>query len=225
MVSSVSSVDTSSLTALQKLLAEADTNADSVISESELKTALSSDGSAAAALVSEADGDGDGAVSLSEFASFAEKFATDTGMALLSAQEGSSALTSLFTELDSDGSATLTADEVSALLTASTEEEESATTDETTTEETTTTTSTETATGISITTDVEELLSSVDATGDGVYDKTDTAKLFLDAEQAAAKKRAEQDSDADTKLFTAATSALDTDKDGIVSDEEKTVYS
>lgn len=223
MVSSVSSVDTSSLTALQKLLAEADANADSVISESELKTALSSDSSAAAALVSEADGDGDGAVSLSEFATFAEKFATDTGMALLSAQEGSSALTSLFTELDSDGSATLTADEVRTLLTASTDETEETTTEETTTEETTTT-STETATGISITTDVEELLSSVDATGDGVYDKTDTAKLFLDAEQAAAKKRAEQDSDADTKLFTAATSALDTDKDGIVSDAEKEIY-
>lgn len=223
MVSSIASANASALSALQKLLSEADVDADAVVSESELVTALSGDSSAAAQLVTEADTDGDGAIALSEFASFAEKFSSATGLALLSAQEDNTALVSAFTAMDSGGDAKLDADEITAAVTPATTTEET-TAEETATEETASDTTSSTMTTTSDTSVIDDLLASVDATGDGVYNKSDVAKLFLDADQDAARKRAAAES-SDTTLLTAAYDPLDTDKDGVVSTEEKAIYS
>lgn len=220
MVSSIASANASALSALQKLLSEADVDADAVVSESELVTALSGDSSAATQLVTEADTDGDGAIALSEFASFAEKFSSATGLALLSAQEDNTALVSAFTAMDSSGDAKLDADEITAAVTPTTTTEET-TTEEMVSDDTTSATTTTTTSDTSV---IDDLLASVDATGDGVYNKSDVAKLFLDADQDAARKRAAAES-SDTTLLTAAYDPLDTDKDGVVSTEEKAIYS
>lgn len=219
MVSSITSAtDTTALTMLQKMLAEADKNADGVVDEGELTSALTSGTDAAATaatVIAEVDSDGSGTVTLSEFSSFVEKFAADTGMALLSAQEESSALTSLFTGLDTDGDAQLSASEIAAGLTAATAAEET-TTEETTETETaaaTTAVTTEAATATA-----ETLIASVDVNGDGTFNKNDVASLFLKASQIMDEKTSASDADS---LLTATYDRRDTDKDGTVTAAEE----
>ena len=205
-----SATDSSSWTSLQTLIANADANADGTVTESELVDAVSDDATnVAEQIVAAADTDGDGSMSLLEFNSFATTFSSATGLALLSAQEESSATVSFFATLDSDGSATLSSSELAAGLTATTEEttEDTATAttadDDTTTEDTTT-----------VSEDVQALIDAIDTNGDGVFDKSDVALRVLAAAGEAEAKNDDED------LTSTLVTTLDSNGDGTLSDEE-----
>jgi len=198
MVTSVSSMS-SSLTTLQSLLKSADTNANGVVSAEELSTTLTANGDAAAELVSAADSDGDGTMSLSEFSTFAEKFSTETGLALLSAQEAASSLTSAFTDWDADGSGAVTATEITTAVSEATAAaettSESSETDEETSDEDSDIAYTD-ATGTTYTEDeINDIIATVDENGDGVYDKSDVTSALLDAMEDASSDDDDIDSD------------------------------
>lgn len=214
MSTTVTSTDSSSWTSLQTLIAAADSNGDGTVSESELVSAVSDDSSnVAAAIVTAADSDGDGAVSLMEFSNFADTFSATTGMALLSAQEQSSAVVSLFTGMDADGSATLDSDELAAGLTASTDSTDESEETAETTEDTSTSTSTDSE-ETTVSEDVQALIDAIDTNGDGVFDKTDTALRVL---QAAGDAEATDDDD---DLTSSLVTTLDSNGDGSLSEEE-----
>jgi|GEM_PF-6375292 len=201
-----SATDSSSWTSLQTLIANADANADGTVTESELVDAVSDDSTnVAEQIVAAADTDGDGSMSLLEFNSFATTFSSATGLALLSAQEESSATVSFFATLDSDGSATLSSSELAAGLTATTEDTATATTedDDSTTEDTTT-----------VSEDVQSLIDAIDTNGDGVFDKSDVALRVLAAAGEAEAKNDDED------LTSTLVTTLDSDGDGTLSDEE-----
>lgn len=212
MSTTVTSTDSSSWTALQTLIAAADSNGDGTVSQTELVAAVTDDSSTVAeAVVAAADADGDGAVSLMEFSNFADTFSSTTGMALLSAQEQASAVVSFFTTLDADGSATLDADELAAGLTATAEESDD------TTEEAAVTAddSSETEDTATISDDVQAVLDAVDTNGDGVFDKADVALRVL---QAAGEAEAKNNDDDD--LTSSLVTTLDANGDGTLSTEE-----
>lgn len=204
-----SATDSSSWTSLQTLIANADANADGTVTESELVDAVSDDATnVAEQIVAAADSDGDGSMSLLEFNNFATTFSSATGLALLSAQEDSSAAVSFFAGLDSDGSATLSNSELAAGLTATddTSKEAAAATTE---DEDTTTDKTST-----ISEDVQALIDAIDTNGDGVFDKSDVALRVL---QAAGEAEAKND---DEDLTSTLVTTLDSNGDGTLSDEE-----
>ncbi|WP_205762307.1 EF-hand domain-containing protein [Magnetospirillum aberrantis] len=208
MSTTVTSTDSSTWTSLQTLIAAADANGDGTVSETELVSAVTDESSSvASAIVTAADSDGDGAVSLMEFSSFADTFSSATGMALLSAQEQSSAVVSFFTGLDSDGSATLDSDELTAGLTAT---EDSSETEVTVTEEEETSESEDTYT---VSDEVQALLDAIDTNGDGAFDKSDVALRVLEA---AGEAESKNDDDLTSSLVT----TLDANGDGTLSDEE-----
>lgn len=192
MVADVTSTTDTSLSAtLVGLLKQADTNGDGIVSKSELETAMGSDNSLASQVVSAADTDGDGAMSATEFASFADKFSTQTGMTLLAAQESAASVASLYADLDTDGSGSLTATEISTAIGATDAGSDTTATEDGTSEETTsadTTASDTTTTSTYAGWTVDDLLKTVDATGDGVYNKDDEAKRVLDADDYAQRK-------------------------------------
>lgn len=189
MVSSISSTSASGWSEIQRILYNSDTNGDGTVSKTELTTALTSNSDAATQLVSEADSDGDGAVSLSEFSTFSDMFSTATGLALISAQDVSSSQAAVFTSMDTDGDGLVTASEMTDSLTAASSDTSSS---ETTTETTTTSSSDDDtdssdiaytdATGTAYTKEeIASIIDSVDANGDGKFDKNDVAAMLVDA--------------------------------------------
>lgn len=196
--------DSSSWTSLQARLAAADTNADGIVSKSELTDAASEDTNLTTDIVAAADTDGDGALSQVEFTSFASTFNATTGLSLLSAQEDTSSVASLFASADTDGSATLTSTELAAALTATAASEDDTASTDTTTADSTTTSDTTT-----VSADVQAALDTVDATGDGVFDSRDVAKGVLQAA-----------SDASEKQSLKTVKSADTNGDGTVSATE-----
>jgi Ca2+-binding EF-hand superfamily protein len=173
-MTSVSSSMVSSWTAIEKTLYLSDSNADGVVSASELASVLSSTASAEA-LLSEADSNGDSALSLSEFTSFADLFSSETGLSLLSSQDIGSAAASLFTSLDSNGDGELSVSELTsassvlASTSSDTSINASAVLDGTTTASTSSSESLE----------AKLALASADEDGDGTFTKSDVTSLLL----------------------------------------------
>jgi len=187
MVSSVSSTDSSAWTTLQKQLAAADTDKDGVISKDELVSALASSSETVSELVSDADADEDGAVSLSEFISFADRFSSTTGLALLATQENDAALTSLFSTIDTDGSASLSSSELRSASTVlrdveSYAEQIAALAEAITKSAAASTSASATTTGYTIPNDVQRLLDDIDRNSDGTFDKKDIVRMLLEAD-------------------------------------------
>lgn len=186
MVSSVSSTDSSAWTTLQKQLAAADTDKDGVISKDELVSALASSSGTVSELVSDADADEDGAVSLSEFISFADRFSSTTGLALLATQENDAALTSLFSTIDTDGSASLSSSELrsasTVLKNVESYAEQIAALAEAITKSAAASTSASATTGYTIPSDVQKLLDDIDRNSDGTFDKKDIVRMLLEAD-------------------------------------------
>lgn len=198
----MSTISSTTWTSLQTQLAAADVNADGTVSKSELPDAISEDSTLAQSIVDAADSDGDGALSQVEYSTFSATFANATGLSLLTAQES---VTSLFAAGDSDGSATLSADELATALTTST-----------TAADTTTTASTDDGeTGGSddttLSADVQAALDAVDATGDSAFDARDVAVGVLQAADEALRKAANSSK---------ADASLDTNGDGTISATE-----
>lgn len=198
------SMSNSTLSALQTQLALADTNADGNVSKSELAAAVKKDAALTKTLVDYADNDGDGEMSQVEYSSFANSFSSATGLSLLSAQETPA---KLFAKADSNGSATVSAKELSAALTAS--------------DETAISSPGEGFTPIapaskqrtSVSSEVKAALDKVDSTGDGTFNANDVAAGVLQASNAAALANQQ------TGIFKS-TKSMDVNGDGTVSATE-----
>lgn len=202
-MSTISSTDSSTWTSLHTQLAATDTNADGIVSKNELVEAASEDSTLASAFVSAADSDGDGAMSQVEYSSFSSTFTSTTGRSLLTAQEDTSSVASLFASVDTDGSATISGEELATALIAASEEDTSGETTETAEEESSDKTT--------LAADVQAALDAVDANSDGVFDARDVALGVLQAA-----------GEAESKNSTTAKKSADTDGDGIISATERT---
>jgi hypothetical protein len=138
MMSSIASTSTAlSSSSLAKLFQKADANGDNTLSQDELVNALSgAEGStgtseSVADLFDSIDSDGDGTLSQNEFNSFAQMFSSDSGQALLAAQEEASLKeeestqqSSLFETLDTDSDGSVSESEFTAALQSSAAEED-----------------------------------------------------------------------------------------------------
>lgn len=214
MVSTSTTTDPTTLSAtLTNLLKQADINGDGIVAQSELQTAIGSDSSVATEMVSAADANGDGAMSGTEFASFAEKFSTQTGMALLNAQESTAAVGALYAALDTNGSGSLTATEMTTAVAAAAAAEaavDSTTSDsgsestasDTSTDDDAADTDTSSASGSGSNSSAwDDLLAEYDVTGDGVINKDDMAIRMLKAAQDKEAEKADENKLDDTIAF------------------------